>query len=408
MRWEDLTGCAAASVDRCATERAIGHARRTRARSQEVCVKFRVERDVLADAVAWAARTLPTRPSLPMLAGLLVEAADEGLVLSGFDYETSARVEVGADIDDPGRALVSGRLLADIARSLPAQPVQVVQEGTRVALSCGRAAFTLPTLPVEDYPQLPTMPSSSGSVTGAVFASAVAQVAVAAGRDDTLPTLTGIRVEIDGSTVTLAATDRYRLAVREFTWSPRSSGTETQALVPARVLADTAKSLVTAEQVEIALASASGEGLMGFEGEGRRTTTRLLDGEFPKYRSLLPTEAATVATLDTVTLVEAVKRVALVAERNTPVRLSFSGDEVVLRAGAGDEAQATEALECVVEGDPLDIAFNPQYLLDGLGAVDSPATRMSFTVATRPAVLTAAAADPVEYRYLLMPVRLAG
>jgi DNA polymerase-3 subunit beta len=376
----------------------------------EVGVKFRVERDVLADAVAWAARTLPSRPSLPMLAGLLVEADGDGLVLSGFDYETSARVEVSADVDVPGRTLVSGRLLADIARSLPAQPVQVALDGTRVALTCGRAAFALPTLPVEDYPALPAMPSSSGSVAGSVFAAAVGQVAVAAGRDDTLPTLTGIRVEIEGSTVTLAATDRYRLAVREFAWQPMSSTVEAQALVPARVLADTAKALVAADQVQLALASGSGEGLMGFEGDGRRTTTRLLDGEFPKYRSLLPTEAATVATLDTGTLVEAVKRVALVAERNTPVRLAFSGEEVLLRAGAGDEAQASEAVECAVEGDPLEIAFNPQYLLDGLGAVESPVTRMSFTQPTRPAVLTGAA-DPeaaVEYRYLLMPVRLAG
>ena len=373
-------------------------------------MKFRVERDVLADAVAWAARTLPSRPSLPMLAGLLIEAESDGLVLSGFDYETSARVELPADVDAAGRTLVSGRLLADIARSLPAQPVQVSLDGTRVAVACGRAAFTLPTLPVEDYPQLPAMPSSSGTVSGATFAAAVTQVAVAAGRDDTLPTLTGIRVEIEGPSVTLAATDRYRLAVREFTWQPLSSSAEAQALVPARVLADTAKSLVAAPEVHLALAGGSGEGLMGFEGEGRRTTTRLLDGEFPKYRSLLPTEAATVATVDTGTLVEAVKRVALVAERNTPVRLAFNGAEVVLRAGAGDEAQASEAVECALEGDALEIAFNPQYLLDGLGAVESAVTRLSFTQPTRPAVLTGAADDdaPVAYRYLLMPVRLAG
>ena len=374
-------------------------------------MKVRIERDVLADAVAWAARTLPSRPSLPILAGLLIEGQGDQMVLSGFDYETSARVEVGADIADPGRSLVSGRLLADIARALPAQPVELTVEGTRLVVRCGRSSFTLPTFPLEDYPSLPAMPGSSGTIPGATFATAVAQVAVAAGRDDTLPTLTGVRVEVAGDLVTLAATDRYRLAMREVNWSPVRSSLDVQALVPARTLADTAKSLAGADVVHLALAE-GGEGLMGFEGDGRRTTTRLLDGEFPKYRALLPTETVTLASIDTADLVEAVKRVALVAERNTPLRLTFSGAEVTLSAGTGDEAQASEAVECSLDGDDVEIAFNPQYLLDGLGALDAPVTRMAFTQASRPAVITGAAdhAAPArdEYRYLLMPIRLAG
>lgn len=374
-------------------------------------MKVRIERDVLSDAVAWAARTLPSRPSLPILAGLLVEGAGDQVVLSGFDYETSARVEVGADIADPGRTLVSGRLLADIARALPAQPVELTVEGTRLVVRCGRSSFTLPTFPIEDYPALPAMPGSSGTIPGVTFAAAVAQVAVAAGRDDTLPTLTGVRVEVVGDLVTLAATDRYRLAMREVSWSPARASIDVQALVPARTLADTAKSLAGAEIVHLALAE-GGEGLMGFEGDGRRTTTRLLDGEFPKYRSLLPTETVTLASIDTADLVEAVKRVALVAERNTPLRLTFSGAEVTLSAGTGDEAQASEAVECSLEGDDVEIAFNPQYLLDGLGALDAPVTRMAFTQASRPAVITGAADHGApsrdEYRYLLMPIRLAG
>ncbi len=375
-------------------------------------VKVRVERDVLADSVAWAARTLPSRPSLPVLAGLVLTASDTGLTLSSFDYEVSARVDVEADVATPGTTLVSGRLLADIARALPSAPVQITSEGTRVAITCGRASFTLPTLPVEDYPQLPTMPTASGTIPGSLFAEAVAQVAVAAGRDDTLPTLTGIRMEIEGSTITLAATDRYRLAVREFTWSPQSSSISSQALVPARTLADTAKSLADVDEVIIALSlGGSGEGLIGFEGHGRRTTTRLLDGEFPKYRSLLPTESAAVADVETAALMDAVKRVALVAERNTPVRLEFSGSELTLRAGAGEDAQAADVLECALDGDSIDIAFNPAYLLDGLAATGSASTRFSFTQASRPAVLTGTDADARatdDYRYLLMPVRLTG
>jgi DNA polymerase-3 subunit beta len=373
-------------------------------------VKFRLERDVLADAVAWAARTLPSRPSMPMLAGLLVDASGDGLTLSSFDYEVSGRVAVLADVDEPGRVLVSGRLLADIARALPAAPVTVTSEGSRVEVRCGRSSFTLPTLPVEDYPTLPDMPGSTGTVPGATLAAAVAQVAVAAGRDDTLPTLTGIRIEIADTQLTLAATDRYRLAVRDFPWSPEHSGLDTNALVPARTLADTAKSLGHCDVVHLALsASGAGDGLIGFEGDGRRTTSRLLDGEFPKYRALLPSESATVASVETSSLVDAVKRVALVAERNTPVRLMFSGDEVELRAGAGDEAQATEAVECAVDGDAIEIAFNPQYLLDGLSALDDASTRLSFTTSTRPAVLTGGSSDSApSYRYLLMPVRLSG
>ncbi len=374
-------------------------------------MKIRVERDTLADAVAWAARTLPSRPSLPVLAGLVLTADSEGLTLSSFDYEVSARVMINADVEVPGTTLVSGRLLADIARSLPGAPVTLVSEGTRIVITCGRSSFTLPTLPVEDYPQLPAMPSSSGEINAAVFAEAVAQVAIAAGKDDTLPTLTGIRMEIEGQSITLAATDRYRLAVRNFTWTPASSAISMNALIPARTLAETAKALANGQGVTLALAAA-GEGLIGFEGNGRRTTTRLLDGEFPKYRTLLPSESAGVATIEVAALTDAVKRVALVAERNTPVRLSFEGSEVILRAGTGEDAQANEAVESLLDGDDIEIAFNPTYLLDGLAALDAPYARMSFTQSTRPAVLTGAA-DPTselrdDYRYLLMPVRLTG
>lgn len=376
-------------------------------------MKIRVERDVLAEAVAWAARTLPSRPSHPVLSGLVLTTHDDALTVSSFDYDVSARVDIAADVSVAGSTVVSGRLLADIARALPAHPVTMESEGTRVLLTCGRSNFTLPTLPVEDYPALPVMPATTGTVNGSLLANAVAQVAVAAGRDDTLASLTGIRIEIDGSTMILAATDRYRLAVRELTWQPTAGDLTTHALIPARTLAETAKALAGAETVEIALSASSGaDGLMGFTGNGRRTTTRLLDGDFPKYRSLLPTEASTTAVIDTSVLADAVKRVSLVAERNTPVRLTFGESEAVLRAGTGEEAQASEAVECWTTGDPIEIAFNHSYLLDGLAAVDAPFAHLAFTQSTKPAVLVGLAeqhATPSDaYRYLLMPVRLTG
>jgi len=375
---------------------------------------LRVERDALVDAVGWTARSLPTRPPMQVLLGLLLETTAQGLSVSGFDYEVSSQITVDATVGEAGRVLVPGRLLADIARSLPAQPVELRLDGPRVVLTCGSARFTLPTLPVEDYPSLPSMPTTAGRLESDVFGAAVSQVALAAGRDDTLPVLTGVRVEIEGDQVTLAATDRYRLAVRTLTWKPEQPGMSATALVPARTLADTAKALTSGPEVTLALSTGgAGEGMIGFEGGGRRTTSRLLEGEFPKYRSLLPSESSAVAEVETAAFTEAVKRVALVAARNAPVRLAFSAEGVVLEAGGQDDAQASERLECGWEGEEMSIAFNPQYLLDGLGAVGSDTTTLSFTAPTRPAVLTGKrhegeAAETADYRYLLMPVRLSG
>ncbi|MEE1749015.1 DNA polymerase III subunit beta [Streptomyces sp. JV184] len=376
-------------------------------------MKIRVERDVLAEAVAWVARSLPARPPAPVLAGLLLKAEDGALSFSSFDYEVSARVSVDAEVEEDGTVLVSGRLLADICRALPNRPVEISTDGVRATVVCGSSRFTLHTLPVEEYPALPEMPTATGTVPGEVFASAAAQVAIAAGRDDTLPVLTGVRIEIEGDTVTLASTDRYRFAVREFLWKPENPEASAVALVPAKTLLDTAKALTSGDTVTLALSgSGAGEGLIGFEGAGRRTTTRLLEGDLPKYRTLFPTEFNSVAVIETAPFVEAVKRVALVAERNTPVRLSFEQGVLILEAGSSDDAQAVERVDAVLEGDDISIAFNPTFLLDGLSAIDSPVAQLSFTTSTKPALLSGRPAVDAEaddaYKYLIMPVRLSG
>ncbi|MFC7963437.1 DNA polymerase III subunit beta [Streptomyces cinereoruber] len=376
-------------------------------------MKIRVERDVLAEAVAWVARSLPARPPAPVLAGLLLKAEDGALSFSSFDYEVSARVSVEAEVEEDGTVLVSGRLLADICRALPNRPVEISTDGVRATVVCGSSRFTLHTLPVEEYPTLPEMPTATGTVPGEVFASAAAQVAIAAGRDDTLPVLTGVRIEIEGDTVTLASTDRYRFAVREFLWKPESPDASAVALVPAKTLLDTAKALTSGDTVTLALSgSGKGEGLIGFEGAGRRTTTRLLEGDLPKYRTLFPTEFNSVAVIETAPFVEAVKRVALVAERNTPVRLSFEQGVLILEAGSSDDAQAVERVDAQLEGDDISIAFNPTFLLDGLSAIDSPVAQLSFTTSTKPALLSGKPAVDAEadeaYKYLIMPVRLSG
>ncbi|XUL99259.1 DNA polymerase III subunit beta [Streptomyces venezuelae ATCC 10712] len=376
-------------------------------------MKIRVERDVLAEAVAWVARSLPARPPAPVLAGLLLKAEDGALSFSSFDYEVSARVSVEAEVEEDGTVLVSGRLLADICRALPNRPVEISTDGVRATVVCGSSRFTLHTLPVEEYPALPEMPTATGTVPGEVFASAAAQVAIAAGRDDTLPVLTGVRIEIEGDTVTLASTDRYRFAVREFLWKPESPDASAVALVPAKTLLDTAKALTSGDTVTLALSgSGKGEGLIGFEGAGRRTTTRLLEGDLPKYRTLFPTEFNSVAVIETAPFVEAVKRVALVAERNTPVRLSFEQGVLILEAGSSDDAQAVERVDAQLDGDDISIAFNPTFLLDGLSAIDSPVAQLSFTTSTKPALLSGKPALDAEaddaYKYLIMPVRLSG
>ncbi|MFE5663736.1 DNA polymerase III subunit beta [Streptomyces niveus] len=376
-------------------------------------MKIRVERDVLAEAVAWVARSLPARPPAPVLAGLLLKAEEGALSFSSFDYEVSAKVSVDAEVEEDGTVLVSGRLLADICRALPNRPVEISTDGVRATVVCGSSRFTLHTLPVDEYPALPQMPTATGTVPGEVFASAAAQVAIAAGRDDTLPVLTGVRIEIEGDTVTLASTDRYRFAVRDFLWKPEVSDISAVALVPAKTLLDTAKALTSGDTVTLALSgSGAGEGLIGFEGAGRRTTTRLLEGDLPKYRTLFPTEFNSIAVIETAPFVEAVKRVALVAERNTPVRLSFEQGVLILEAGSSDDAQAVERVDAKLDGDDISIAFNPTFLLDGLSAIDSPVAQLSFTTSTKPALLSGKPALDAEadeaYKYLIMPVRLSG
>jgi DNA polymerase III subunit beta len=387
-------------------------------------LKFRLVRESFAEAVSWVAKNLPTRPAVPVLSGVLLTGSDDGLTISGFDYEVSAEAQVAAEIASPGSVLVSGRLLSDITRALPDKPVDFHVDGNRVALTCGSARFSLPTMAVEDYPTLPTLPEETGTLPAEVFAEAISQVAIAAGRDDTLPMLTGIRVEISGETVVLAATDRFRLAVRELTWSALSSDVEAAVLVPAKTLAEAAKAGTDGSDVRLSLGAGTGvgkDGLLGISGSGKRSTTRLLDAEFPKFRQLLPPEHSSVATINVAELTEAIKLVALVADRGAQVRMEFADGVLRLSAGADDVGRAEEDLSVDYAGEPLTIAFNPTYLTDGLASVHSERVSFGFTTSGKPALLRPAvdgsdlptgsgpfSALPTDYVYLLMPVRLPG
>jgi DNA polymerase-3 subunit beta len=375
-------------------------------------VKFTVEQHVLADAVNWVSRSLSNRPIMSALLGIVIEAQDNQVFLSGSDLETSSKANFLAEINQSGKVLVPGRLLAEISRSLPSKPVTVQLEGSRVIVTSGSAKFTLPTLPLNDYPNLPELPETTGVIPSDVFSSAVAQVAIAAGRDDSLPTLTGVHVEINRDTITLAATDRYRLAVREVQWQATQPDLETSALLRARTLAEAAKSLTGTKNIFISFAPAlSHDRLAGFAGDGKSMTSRMLDGTFPPYRHLLPQDVTTTAVVEVGPFLDSVRRVALVADKTVPLRLSFTDGLLELEAGAGEEAQATEALEILLTGEPISIAFNPTFLGDGLQAIGTPFVQISFTGSNKPAILAGKAerdGEAIEnYRYLLMPMRYA-
>lgn len=373
-------------------------------------MKFTVDRDVLADAVAWTSRAVPARPPVPVLAGVRIDADAAGTVrLASFDYEVSARGEFAADVEQAGEVLVSGRLLREIANALPHKPVDFTLEGSKVSVTCGASRFTLATMPVDQYPALPELPEHSGTIDGSQLQQAVSQVSSAASRDETLPILTGVRMEIEGSHISLLATDRYRLALRELSWKPSKSDISSVALVRAKTLTDTAKAL-GAGDVTVALSSGQGVDLIGFEAGGLVTTSLLMDGDYPQVRRLFPDDTPVKAVVKTTELIEATRRVSLVAERNSAVRLAFAEGEVTLDAGQTDDAQASEALECTLDGDAITVAFNPQYLLDGLGALGTEYVQLGFTQETKP-VEFVGLAEPggdlaSEFRYLLVPIRI--
>lgn len=375
-------------------------------------MKIRVERDVFADAATWVVKSLPARPPVPVLGGVMLEATDDGLgTISGFDYETSARAELDATVITAGRVLVSGRLLADIMRALPNKPVDVVADGSRVNIACGASKFSLPTMPVDDYPELPELPALAGTVPAAVLATAVQSVATAAGKDDTLAMLTGVRMEVAGSRLTLAATDRFRLAVRELDWSPAAGVGDSAVLIPARALMEAAKQLGNAGTVSVFMDAAAG--MIGFSGGGRQATTRLLDAEFPRFRQLIPTNHTATSVVDVADLVAAVKRVSLVAGRVAQIRMAFGRDGLTLSAGGDEVGSADETMPATLVGDGLTIAFNPGYLLDSLAAMDAEHCRFTFVNPNKPTLLRPERApregddgEAGEFLHLLMPVRL--
>jgi len=376
-------------------------------------VKFQVNRDVFSEAVSFAVKLLPQRTTLPILSGILIEATENGLTLSSFDYEVSAQTEIAAEISEPGKILVSGRLLADIASRLPNAPVRFSTEDGKILVACGSANFTLLSMPVEEYPTLPQVAESSGILPAESFANAVAQVAVAASRDDVTPVITGVQLEVSSNSLSLVATDRYRVAVREIAWDSDESITESiTALVPARTLMEIGKTFGHSGSISVAITSTDERELIAFSADRRTVTSLLIKGNFPPVKRLFPETVDNYAVLNTAELIEATRRVSLVLEREAALRFSFTVDGVTLEAIGSEQAQASETIDAFLTGTDTVVSLKPQFLLDGLGAVHSEFVRISFTKTDNPnkpgpVLITSqsskdqAGAD--NYKYLLQP-----
>ena len=378
-------------------------------------MKFQVNRDVFSEAVSFAVKLLPQRTTLPILSGVLIQANDDGLVLSSFDYEVSSQTEIQADVEETGTVLVSGRLLAEIAGRLPNAPVRVATEESRISVSCGSASFTLLSMPVEEYPSIPEIGEQSGVVPAEEFSAAVAQVAVAASRDDVTPVITGVQLEVRENSLGLVATDRYRVAVREIEWDGGTVAGDSEAvtaLVPARTLQEVGKTFGHSGTISVAITSRDDRELIAFSADKKTVTSLLIKGNFPPVRRLFPETVDNYAVMNTADLIEATRRVALVLEREAALRYSFSADGLTLEAIGSEQAQASETIDAILTGDDTVVSLKPQFLLDGLGAVHSEFVRISFTKTDNPnkpgPVLITSQSSKEQpgadsYRYLLQP-----
>ena len=374
-------------------------------------MKFQVNRDVFSEAVSFVVKLLPQRNPQPILAGVLIEATDAGLSLSAFDYEASARTTIEATVDEPGTILVHGRLLSEIASRLPNAPIQIAVDDEGILLTCGSARFTLASMPVQEYPAIPEVSGESGVVPAEDFATAISQVAFAASRDDVTPVLTGVQLEVSGTQLSLVATDRYRVALRDIPFDSGIVADEntTTALVPARTLTEVGKTFAHSGDITVSFSGSGDREIIAFTAGNKTVTSLLIKGNFPPVRRLFPEATDHHAVVNTSELIEAVRRVALVLDRSAPLRFTFGADGVSMDASGTEQARATESVDATLTGEEVVIGLNPQYLLEALAAVKSEFTRVTFTSSENanklsPILITPQTSGGVEsFKYLLQP-----
>ncbi|MGV9194215.1 DNA polymerase III subunit beta [Microbacterium sp. MC2] len=376
-------------------------------------MKFHVNRDVFSEAVSFVVKLLPQRNPQPILAGVLIEASEDGLSLSAFDYEASARTIIEATVDEPGTILVHGRLLSEIASRLPNAPIQVeLGDEGGILLTCGSARFTLASMPVQEYPAIPEVSGEAGLVPAEDFATAIAQVAFAASRDDVTPVLTGVQLEVAGTQLSLVATDRYRVALRDIPFDGGGVAGDdeaTTALVPARTLTEVGKTFAHSGDIQVTFSGSGDREIIAFTAGNKTVTSLLIKGNFPPVRRLFPEQTDHYAVVNTNELAEAVRRVSLVLDRSAPLRFTFTADGVSMDASGTEQARATESVDATLTGEEVTLGLNPQYLLEALGAVRSEFARVTFTSSENanklsPVLITAqTSGTPESFKYLLQP-----
>ncbi|WP_432197084.1 DNA polymerase III subunit beta [Streptomyces sp. bgisy027] len=375
-------------------------------------MKLTIDTDKLADAAQWALRAIPGNPPTPVMAGMRLEASDDNtLTLAGYDYYRSARAREDCEVSEPGTLLVPGRVFTDIVKAFPkTKPTTLALDGTDLALSCGTAHILLPTLPLEDYPTLPTISGASGTVDGAALAEAGARVAVAASTDETIAILTGVQFDLSETMLTLSATDRYGFHVACAPWTPNQAPkgkgknkprVAGSALVPADAVRDAARILADADKAELVITDSQ----FAISVPGRWATSSILDGELPDYSNLFPVEFETVATTGTEALTDAIKHIQPLLGKTDPMVLEVADGQITVRAGTDDKGRGRDQVHADLEGAPLTIAFNPGLLLKTLQQIGGPVAQFNFTTATKPALVHGVDQADV-FRGLVMPIRL--
>lgn len=371
-------------------------------------MKVEVNTASFADAVAWTTSVIDARPANPILAGVKLEAADGTMQLSAFTYEISARDHIEAGVDESGTVVVLGKLLADISKVLPAEKTYLSANETTMTITSGPATFTLQLMPESEYPDLPQLPPQIGQVDAETFTQTVAQAAVAVAHDENRPVLTGVHMRFAGEEVTLSSTDRFRLGRASFRWTPDEADLDTAALVRGSHLVKIARSVDERANVVIYLDPANPK-LIGIANAGRISTVQLIDGEFPAVDRLYADSYPIQAVIRKEDLLGAAKRVSLVAERNAPIRMVFTDQQLTLTAGGADEASAKETLQIDLDGEDITVAFNPSYLREGLSVISEPYIRMKMTTAVKPVEFNGQqdedGEESMSYRYLLVPMR---
>lgn len=361
-------------------------------------MKFRCDRDDLSEALQTVQRGVSSRPGIPALTGVLLDAAEDGaLTLTTTDLEVSARLAINVQVQEAGAALVPARLLADTVKSLSEAPVDFETDRSQAHIRCAAYEGSLRLLPVDDFPGVQEPVGTTITAEPGAFAEAVGQVARAASRDEARPVLTGVLLEVSREGVVLVATDSYRLAVRDLV---ATADGEAKAIVPERALTEAGRAAVD-QKAEIRASSDGSQ--IAFRVGPLTLTSRLIEGEFPNYRQLLPETYESRLTISRQQFLEAVRRVGLLARDTTPVRVEFNALGVKLSSSSPDLGQAVETVEARYEGEDLTAAFNPQYLVDGLTAATGESVRIDVRDGLKPGVIRG---EGDELTYLVMPVRL--